>query len=80
MLITQPGDHSSDGFDGASVIAGGTVEGWTPTSSVILWKRVIGLLGNVNKIKDQNIHAKVFQNLINVWNMLHTVSNFQKIR
>lgn len=56
-----------------SVIAGGKREGWTPMSAIVLWRRMIGILGNVNKIKDQDIHAKVFEHLIDIWNMLLTV-------
>ena len=56
-----------------SVIAGGKTEGWTPVSAIVLWRRIIGLLGNVNKIKEQDIHAKVFEHLIDIWSLLHTV-------
>ena len=66
-------EQALDPSKGPSVIAGGTAEGWTPVSAVVLWKRMIGILGNVNKIKDQQIHAKVFEHLIDVWNMLLTV-------
>ena len=56
-----------------SVIAGGKTEGWTPVSAIVLWRRMMGILGNVNKVKDPEIHAKVFEHLIEIWNMLLTV-------
>lgn len=56
------------------VIAGGTREGWGPVSSVILWRRMLGILGNINKINEPAIHAKVMECLITVWNMLAKVA------
>ena len=53
---------------------GGTEVGWTPVSSVILWNRVLGILGNVNDIQDQEMHGLVFQHLIYLWELLETVS------
>lgn len=59
-----------------SVIEGGTEVGWTPLSSVILWRRMLGIMGNVNHIKDPEIHATVFKHLIELWRMLAIVSVF----
>lgn len=56
-----------------SVIAGGYREGWGPVAAVVLWRRMLGILGNVNKIKDPVIHAKVFECLTSIWNMLAKV-------
>ncbi|KAJ7379788.1 hypothetical protein OS493_012534 [Desmophyllum pertusum] len=53
-----------------SVVAGGYREGWGPVAAVVLWRRVLGILGNVNKIKDPAIHAKVLECLTSIWNML----------
>lgn len=57
-----------------SVIAGGVREGWGPTSSVVLWRRMLGVLGNINKIKDPAIHAKVIECLTTIWDMLAKAS------
>ncbi|XP_053376419.1 ral GTPase-activating protein subunit alpha-2-like isoform X3 [Mercenaria mercenaria] len=46
-----------------SVLAGGSCQGWLPDVSVILWKRMLGALGDVNKIEDPAIHASVFEHL-----------------
>ena len=56
-----------------SVVAGGDREGWGPVASVVLWRRMLGILGNVNKIKEPAIHAKVFECLTTIWNMLAKV-------
>ena len=56
------------------VVAGGYREGWGPVAAVVLWRRVLGILGNVNKIKDPAIHAKVLECLTSIWNMLAKVA------
>ena len=56
-----------------SVVAGGTKEGWGTVASAILWRRMLGILGNVNKIKVPSNHAKVFQCLTSIWDMLAKV-------
>lgn len=62
--------------DALSVIEGGKLEGWIPLSSVVLWQRFIGMLGNVNEIADSEVHASVFNHLIEIWQMLEIVSNW----
>ena len=66
--------NTSMQLNASSVIEGGIVEGWTPLSSVILWKRILGILGNVNDVRDAEIHACIFKHLIELWHMLETVS------
>lgn len=61
--------HNED----TSVVAGGYREGWSPVAAVVLWRRMLGILGNVNKIKDPAIHAKVFECLTSVWTLLAKV-------
>lgn len=56
-----------------SVVAGGCREGWGPVAAVVLWHRMLGILGNVNKIKEPAIHVKVFECLTSIWNMLAKV-------
>ena len=45
------------------MLAGGTVVGWTPEAAVVLWRRMLGCLGNVNRLKSPEMHAKVFEYL-----------------
>ena len=56
--------------DQKSVIAGGNVRGWLPDVAIILWKRMLGALGNVNDIADASLHAQVFHYLIELSNTL----------
>eukprot|EP00111_Clytia_hemisphaerica_P001577 TCONS_00004492-protein len=62
-----------------SVIEGGTEVGWTPLSSVILWRRMLGIMGNINHIKDPEIHATVFKHLIDLWQMLASICKNQGV-
>ena len=59
------------------IFEGGTEVGWTPLSSVILWRRMLGIMGNINHIKDPEIHATVFKHLIELWQMLANVSTLR---
>lgn len=38
------------------VLLGGTVRGWTPENSVIMWRRMLGLFGNINNIENPENH------------------------
>ena len=42
-----------------SVMSGGSVKGWLPDVAVVLWRRMLGALGNINTIADTVIHAQV---------------------
>ncbi|OWK51658.1 Ral GTPase-activating protein subunit alpha-2, partial [Lonchura striata] len=53
--------------DDCSVIAGGSLIGWRPDSAAVLWRRILGILGDVNNIQSPKIHAKVFGYLYELW-------------
>eukprot|EP00073_Rattus_norvegicus_P035501 XP_008760511.1 PREDICTED: ral GTPase-activating protein subunit alpha-2 isoform X4 [Rattus norvegicus] len=53
--------------DDCSIIAGGNLTGWHPDSAAVLWRRVLGILGDVNNIQSPKIHAKVFSYLYELW-------------
>lgn len=53
--------------DDCSIIAGGNLTGWHPDSAAVLWRRVLGILGDVNNIQSPKIHAKVFGYLYELW-------------
>uniref|UniRef100_A0A8C3JXD5 Ral GTPase activating protein catalytic subunit alpha 2 n=1 Tax=Calidris pygmaea TaxID=425635 RepID=A0A8C3JXD5_9CHAR len=53
--------------DDCSIIAGGSLIGWHPDSAAVLWRRILGILGDVNNIKSPKIHAKVFGYLYELW-------------
>ena len=56
------------------MMAGGTVPGWTPDVAVVLWQRMLGCLGDVNKIEDPDIHENVFVYLCDLLDTLFRVS------
>ena len=45
-------------------MSGGTLRGWMPDVAVVLWRRMLGALGNVNRIQSGAVHAQVFDYLI----------------
>lgn len=38
------------------VLLGGSQRGWTPENSVIMWRRMLGLFGNINSFEDPENH------------------------
>uniref|UniRef100_A0A8C4T397 Ral GTPase activating protein catalytic subunit alpha 2 n=1 Tax=Erpetoichthys calabaricus TaxID=27687 RepID=A0A8C4T397_ERPCA len=63
-------DSSECLADDTSIIAGGSLAGWHPDSAAVLWRRILGILGDVNRICCPNIHAKVFRYLYDLWHKL----------
>ncbi|XP_076017611.1 ral GTPase-activating protein subunit alpha-2 isoform X2 [Genypterus blacodes] len=63
-------DSSECLADDVSIIAGGTLTGWHPDSAFVLWRRILGILGDVNSIRCPKIHAKVFTYLYELWHKL----------
>jgi hypothetical protein len=55
------------------VIVGGPVKGWLPSVAGILWRRMLGVLGNVNEFTNPKTHAHFFQVLSEIWSTLHKV-------
>ena len=53
-LLDKPGGS-------VSVLAGGCVTGWSPEVAVVLWRRILGSLGNINDIRDTGIHEQVYE-------------------
>ena len=44
--------------------------GWTADVAVVLWRRMLGALGDINAIKDPEIHAQVLEYLCDLMDML----------
>ncbi|XP_070698012.1 ral GTPase-activating protein subunit alpha-2 isoform X2 [Pempheris klunzingeri] len=63
-------DSSECLADDVSIIAGGTLTGWHADSAFVLWRRILGILGDVNCIRCPKIHAKVFSYLYELWHKL----------
>ncbi|XP_036100591.1 ral GTPase-activating protein subunit alpha-2 isoform X2 [Molossus molossus] len=60
-------DSSEYLADDCSIIAGGNLTGWHPDCAAVLWRRILGILGDVNNIQSPKIHAKVFGYLYELW-------------
>lgn len=45
-------------------MAGGGVRGWLPDVAVVLWRRMLSALGDVNNIKDPALHGQVMEYLV----------------
>ncbi|KAK2161341.1 hypothetical protein LSH36_118g02001 [Paralvinella palmiformis] len=56
--------------DNRSVVAGGTLPGWTPVSSVVIWRRMLGCLGDINTITEPQIHEQVFEYLCDLVDLM----------
>ncbi|XP_072313908.1 ral GTPase-activating protein subunit alpha-2 isoform X2 [Eucyclogobius newberryi] len=63
-------DSSECLTDDVSIIAGGTLTGWHADSAFVLWRRILGILGDVNNIRCPKIHAKVLSYLYELWHKL----------
>ncbi|XP_070973077.1 ral GTPase-activating protein subunit alpha-2-like isoform X8 [Oncorhynchus clarkii lewisi] len=63
-------DSSECLTDDVSIIAGGSLTGWHADSAFVLWRRILGILGDVNSIRCPRIHAKVFSYLYDLWHKL----------
>ena len=53
--------YISDSSTSKSVMSGGSIKGWLPDVAVVLWRRMLGALGNINLIADPVIHAQIYK-------------------
>ncbi|XP_020657634.1 ral GTPase-activating protein subunit alpha-1 isoform X11 [Pogona vitticeps] len=75
-VLQTPDDLETSDFPSecCSVMAGGTLTGWHADVATVMWRRMLGILGDVNSILDPEIHAQVFDYLCELW------QNLAKIR
>lgn len=71
MDVLAGGDSSSietqdENLERKSILAGGTAKGWLADVAAVMWRRMLGALGDVNKILNPKLHAEVFRYLINI--------------
>ncbi|XP_039182084.1 ral GTPase-activating protein subunit alpha-2 isoform X3 [Crotalus tigris] len=69
-LAANFSDSSEFLADDCSIIAGGSLTGWQPDSAMVLWRRTLGILGDVNNIRSPKIHARVVEYLFELWHKL----------
>ncbi|XP_069494538.1 ral GTPase-activating protein subunit alpha-1 isoform X6 [Ambystoma mexicanum] len=75
-VLQTPDDLETSDFqlECCSVMAGGSLTGWHADVSTVMWRRMLGILGDVNIITNPEIHAQVFDYLCELW------QNLAKIR
>uniref|UniRef100_A0A671MGI0 Rap-GAP domain-containing protein n=1 Tax=Sinocyclocheilus anshuiensis TaxID=1608454 RepID=A0A671MGI0_9TELE len=79
--VRQKASDSSEFLaDDISIIAGGSLTGWHADSAFVLWRRILGILGDVNSIRCARIHAKVFSYLYELWHKLAKIRDNLGIR
>lgn len=61
--------------DNRSILSGGTSTGWLPDVAAIMWKRMLGSLGNVNQIVKSELHYQIFRYLVDMTNNLIKIKN-----
>lgn len=64
--LEEGSSGSYAGSERRSIILGGTATGWLPDSTAIMWKRMLGALGDVNRIPKSELHAQVFKHLLDM--------------
>ena len=62
-----------------SVMGGGTIKGWLPDVAVVLWRRMLGSLGNINAIGDTLIHAQIYKYLIELFDIMVKIRSNQGV-
>ncbi|XP_078262693.1 ral GTPase-activating protein subunit alpha-1 isoform X10 [Rhinoraja longicauda] len=74
-VLQTPDDLENSEFpnEDCSVMAGGSLKGWHEDVATVMWRRMLGILGDVNYIKDPEIHAQVFDYLCELWQNLAKV-------
>lgn len=79
MLFSSFAETSEFPSECCSVMAGGTLTGWHADVATVMWRRMLGILGDVNSIMDPEIHAQVFDYLCELWqNLAKVKANKQK--
>lgn len=56
--------------DNRSILSGGSSTGWLPDVAAVMWKRMLGSLGNVNLITQHDLHYQIFRYLVDMTNNL----------
>lgn len=61
-------------------MAGGGVRGWLPDVAVVLWRRMLSALGDVNNIQDPTLHGQVMDYLVQLTHTLIKVRKTEEIK
>ncbi|XP_019874544.2 probable Rho GTPase-activating protein CG5521 isoform X2 [Aethina tumida] len=73
------GSGEQQSGDNRGVICGGNLRGWLPDVAVVLWRRMLGALGDVNAITEPKLHSQVFEYLIKLTDTLIKIKHNQGV-
>jgi hypothetical protein len=59
-----------DASHNRSVMFGGKAKGWLPDVAVVMWRRMLGALGDPNEVRNPQIHAAIFDYLVELGSIL----------
>ena len=68
--VAEAGPECSDGSSTRAVMLGGRAKGWLPDVAVIMWRRMLGALGDPNRVRSPHIHAAIFEYLAELGGVL----------
>uniref|UniRef100_A0A8C4QAL4 Ral GTPase activating protein catalytic subunit alpha 1 n=1 Tax=Eptatretus burgeri TaxID=7764 RepID=A0A8C4QAL4_EPTBU len=54
----------------SSIMSGGSLSGWHADVATVLWRRILGILGDLNSIKNPEFHAQALDYLCELWQNL----------
>uniref|UniRef100_UPI00358E6671 ral GTPase-activating protein subunit alpha-1-like isoform X2 n=1 Tax=Myxine glutinosa TaxID=7769 RepID=UPI00358E6671 len=54
----------------SSIMSGGSLIGWHADVATVLWRRILGILGDLNSIKNPEFHAQALDYLCELWQNL----------
>lgn len=77
--IDTQDDSNIPSSDRRSILMGGSARGWLPDVAAVMWKRMLGALGDVNKILNPKLHAQVFKHLVDITDNLIKIRQNQGI-
>ncbi|KAJ8941931.1 hypothetical protein NQ318_013264 [Aromia moschata] len=80
-MLASEGQHGGPEPSGESrgVVCGGAVRGWLPDVAVILWRRMLGALGDVNRVAEPQLHAQAFEYLVRLSETLIRIQRNQGV-
>lgn len=64
MLLVRLDGVDGDASHTRSVMFGGKAKGWLPDVAVVMWRRMLGALGDPNEVRNPHIHAAIFDYLV----------------
>lgn len=78
-VLNDASTIQDDKGENRGLVYGGTIRGWLPDVAVVLWRRMLSALGNVNHITEPKLHAEVFDYLIHLTDTLIKIKQNQGI-